>query len=361
MAHHPDRDEEYAAFLAAEATPLTRAAWQLAGGDRDAAAELLQTALVKTYLAWPRIGPAGALEHTLGAMGAAEVPDADAPADVPLDVDHLLAEGRNAARGRRMGWTVAGLASLAVLASVVTPVLIASTVPPIPTAAPSTSPPVTASPSPTATPAPDLAGSPWQVAGFDGVAFGPSRTMTIQFDGGLASGFSGCTDYRASYTSDGDRLRFDDLPRAATGCPGEAGRQEKAFLAALKRVHGVRTGLNGPVLVTEDSSPAVALIPLTPDAATWRLTDSEITLTVQDDRLSGRTGCGDYAADLVRSGDTWTVSNPTLTSVVRCPHAANERAARYLERLGQVSAAQLDASRLTLSGPGKDLTFTVAG
>lgn len=373
MAQHTDRDAEFSAFLADDSGPLARAAWQVADGDRDAASEVLQSALVKTYVAWPRVGPDGALAHTLGLIGA---PGGDSsgtdPVDVDLDAEHVLAEGRNAVRGRRMGWTVAGLATLAVVASIVTPVLIASTVPPVPTPPPVATP--SATPTPTATTASattpaSLEGTPWQVAGFEGVAFAPGQTMTLQFDGAVASGFSGCNSFRADYDQNGDRLRFDHVAVGAMGCAGKVGREENAFLDALARVRVVEEGLNGPVLRDKDGAPMVALVPLTPDATTWHLAelagaeqlDSVITLTVAGDRLTGNSGCGTYTAGLSRDGDAWAVSDVELTSTVRCPQAANRRATRYLDLLGQATTAELDAFRLTLTGPDGELAFTVAG
>ncbi|HEX5334729.1 MAG TPA: SigE family RNA polymerase sigma factor [Propionicimonas sp.] len=47
----PRQDAEYTAFVRAASVSLTRTAWLLTG-DTDLAAELVQEALVKTYLAW---------------------------------------------------------------------------------------------------------------------------------------------------------------------------------------------------------------------------------------------------------------------------------------------------------------------
>lgn len=47
------RDEEFAAFMAASTPALARTAWLLCG-DAHLADELVQQALVRTYLAWPR-------------------------------------------------------------------------------------------------------------------------------------------------------------------------------------------------------------------------------------------------------------------------------------------------------------------
>ena len=50
----PRQDAEYTAFVRSASGSLTRTAWLLTG-DADLAAELVQEALVKTYLAWRRV------------------------------------------------------------------------------------------------------------------------------------------------------------------------------------------------------------------------------------------------------------------------------------------------------------------
>ena len=48
------RDEEFTQFVRSASGSLSWTAYLLTG-EKDAAAELLQEALVKTYLAWPRV------------------------------------------------------------------------------------------------------------------------------------------------------------------------------------------------------------------------------------------------------------------------------------------------------------------
>jgi RNA polymerase sigma-70 factor (sigma-E family) len=48
-----DHDAEFAAFMLTASPPLARLAWLLCG-DEHRAEELVQQALVRTYLAWPR-------------------------------------------------------------------------------------------------------------------------------------------------------------------------------------------------------------------------------------------------------------------------------------------------------------------
>ncbi|HVY08956.1 MAG TPA: SigE family RNA polymerase sigma factor [Mycobacteriales bacterium] len=50
-----ERDEEFRAYVVARRAPLVRTATFLACGDHHAAEDLVQTALMKMYVAWPRV------------------------------------------------------------------------------------------------------------------------------------------------------------------------------------------------------------------------------------------------------------------------------------------------------------------
>jgi RNA polymerase sigma-70 factor (sigma-E family) len=52
-----NRDEQFPAYVAAKRGQLVRTAAFLASGDRFAAEDLVQTALMRLYLAWPRVRP----------------------------------------------------------------------------------------------------------------------------------------------------------------------------------------------------------------------------------------------------------------------------------------------------------------
>lgn len=56
------RDDDFVAFVDARSTSLLRTARLLVAGDQQAAEDLLQTALEKAYVAWPRIQRKGAEE-----------------------------------------------------------------------------------------------------------------------------------------------------------------------------------------------------------------------------------------------------------------------------------------------------------
>jgi RNA polymerase sigma-70 factor (sigma-E family) len=57
-----ERDAAFTGFVEQSSPSLLRTAWLLTG-DHHAAHELVQAALVKTYVAWPRVRPEGALAY----------------------------------------------------------------------------------------------------------------------------------------------------------------------------------------------------------------------------------------------------------------------------------------------------------
>jgi RNA polymerase sigma-70 factor (sigma-E family) len=62
------RDEEFRAYVTASRGPLLRTATFLSSGDRHAAEDLVQTALMRVYVAWPRVRPQTVDAYTRKAM-----------------------------------------------------------------------------------------------------------------------------------------------------------------------------------------------------------------------------------------------------------------------------------------------------
>ena len=57
-------------------------------------------------------------------------------------------------------------------------------------------------------------------------------TLVLQTDG-TASGWSGCNNYRAPYTLEGDKLHFGAIVSAVSPCTGTLAEQEHRYLEAL--------------------------------------------------------------------------------------------------------------------------------
>ncbi|WP_315096282.1 SigE family RNA polymerase sigma factor [uncultured Cellulomonas sp.] len=85
-----DRDAEFTAFMAAASPALARTAWLLCG-DTHRAEELVQQALVRTYLAWPTARERDPLAYTRRTLANLRIDTwrkhrrevLTAPADVP--------------------------------------------------------------------------------------------------------------------------------------------------------------------------------------------------------------------------------------------------------------------------------------
>ena len=67
-----DRDAEFTAFATQAREPLARLAWLLCG-DTHQAAELVQTALVRTYVAWPRAREGDPLRYARRVLSNARI------------------------------------------------------------------------------------------------------------------------------------------------------------------------------------------------------------------------------------------------------------------------------------------------
>lgn len=90
-----------------------------------------------------------------------------------------------------------------------------------------------------AEPAPVLAGPTWHVTGYNNgrqAVVSPllGTALTLRFADGAVQGFAGCNTFRASYTSEGDRLAIGPVATTRKSCSGEGVmQQEREFLAAL--------------------------------------------------------------------------------------------------------------------------------
>jgi heat shock protein HslJ len=90
-----------------------------------------------------------------------------------------------------------------------------------------------------AEPPPTLEGVTWKVTGFNNgrqavVSPRTGTTVTLSFENGKVTGTTGCTTFRAPYTSEGNRLSIGPAATTRKMCPAEGVmEQERQFLAAL--------------------------------------------------------------------------------------------------------------------------------
>jgi len=102
-----------------------------------------------------------------------------------------------------------------------------------------------------AEPAPSLAGSIWEVAGFNNgrhavVSPVAGTVLTLSFENGSVRGHAGCNSFRAPYRADGDRITIGHAATTRMACASKAVMdQEREFLAALESttLWSVRAGV----------------------------------------------------------------------------------------------------------------------
>ena len=87
------RSGDFAEFARSAATRLTRTAYLLSG-DRDTAADLVQEALVRTYVAWPRVRRDEALAYARRVLVNLNIDRLRRGAAVPMElVDRAVPDG----------------------------------------------------------------------------------------------------------------------------------------------------------------------------------------------------------------------------------------------------------------------------
>lgn len=158
--------------------------------------------------------------------------------EVPVDLEFVLDSGREAVRGRRLGWTLAGITVLGLVVSVVTPILIAGMVPAVP--APATSPVPTVAASPASAPDPD--GITWRLVRWTGGTGNPNPGGTLLVRGTEASGTTACGTFTAELARAPGSWRMSAFQLRTHSCPLQADRASSRYLEALGAVTAATVG-----------------------------------------------------------------------------------------------------------------------
>jgi putative lipoprotein len=111
-----------------------------------------------------------------------------------------------------------------------------------------------------------LAGTSWTVTNINngrqavvGTVTGSVVTMAFDRDG-RAHGSTGCNQFTAAYTGEGDALRFDGVATTRRACGDPAlEEQEQAFLRAIASVVAVRFDGTHVALLDADGAMAIVL------------------------------------------------------------------------------------------------------
>ncbi|MBL0167733.1 MAG: META domain-containing protein [Propionivibrio sp.] len=166
-------------------------------------------------------------------------------------------------------------------------------------------------------------GPSWQLAarGTQGAGVGASekRAVTARFEGGRVSGFSGCNRFMGSYTIDRASVLIGPLAGTMMACPEPQMAIEKAFLGALTGT--LRYAISGDQLTLTPAAGAPLVFQAEPaptlQGVTWSVTGfnngrqavvgpllgTELTLTFDQGRVYGSSGCNTYRAAYTSEGN----------------------------------------------------------
>lgn len=81
-----------------------------------------------------------------------------------------------------------------------------------------------------------LDGTSWTLVEGMEITIPDDIEMTLQFEGGRASGSGGCNRFMGGYEEDGQSVSFGQLASTRMACPEEIMSAETAYLAALESV-----------------------------------------------------------------------------------------------------------------------------
>ncbi len=228
--------------------------------------------------------------------------------------------------------------------------------------------------------APPLDGTAWVVTAINSSPTLSGKQPTIGFGAGLYSGTTGCNSYSGEVTISGASVRLAPAVVTAMACLDEqVMTQEAQFLAVLATVTTARTTSTGIELLNAAGQALLSLaVAPTPSSrpligTTWTLTTirtgtsatsvvsgSSVTLTLADDRYSGK-ACNSFGGDLTISGDQIGFGTPHSTKTA-CPSAAlTAQEAAVLGSLATLTTWTNTGDSLALSSPdGSGLDFVAS-
>ena len=206
-----------------------------------------------------------------------------------------------------------------------------------------------------------LRGEPWVLTSGLDVDGWKASAPSARF-GDVLSGSSGCNQYTAAYTLDGDRMRLELESVSRMACEPPASTVERDYLAAIERVAGWRVDDGTLVLLDGDDDELLRFEVASP-VGRWevtgvRLPDSvssplpETTLTATfdaDGKLSGDAGCNPYTTTYRAQRGTIEIAEPAGGRMMcETPEGVMEQERAYLAALPTAATYTVDGSNLSL-------------
>ncbi len=212
-----------------------------------------------------------------------------------------------------------------------------------------------------------LEGSTWRLLEISGkVPEGLARlerAVSVQFEDGLARGFSGCNNFSGGYQQEGNRLQLGQLASTMMACPEPGSSIENAFRAAF--AGSFNFTIDGDqLLVSAESGESLQFERVPPpqlDGSAWKVTsfnnnrqavigvigDPEITLVFGAEEVSGSAGCNRFWGSYTVDGNSITFS-PLASTRMACPEELMEQEQLFLAALASVVSWRVDGNVLDM-------------
>lgn len=211
-----------------------------------------------------------------------------------------------------------------------------------------------------------IEGASWKLVGAPGLAPATlsslERGVTVNFEAGRVTGFSGCNSFTGAYSLEANRLGFGQLAGTMMACPEPAMAVEQAFLGAMRGASFAASIAGDRLTLT---SPAGAQLTFAkqaaqrPEGRTWDVTGynngrqavvgpktgTRITATFDQGTVSGEAGCNTYRATYSIDGNRIAIGKIGASRMM-CEAPVMDQEREFLAALETASTWSIDAGGL---------------
>ncbi len=228
-----------------------------------------------------------------------------------------------------------------------------------------------------------LEGTNWMLESLRGESALSETTVTVEFQvDSKMSGSTGCNNYNAAYTTDGDMITISPGAITLMACPTPIMAQESAFLDVLASATTYK--IEGDEMELKDASGAViakfsSLEPVSLEWSSWQvigynngkqavvivIIGTEIIANFgEDGTLSGSAGCNDYNASYEFDRDNISIG-PAASTRMFCQEREGimEQEVQYLAALETAATYIIEVDKMEMRTAEGALaaTFQAAG
>ena len=212
-----------------------------------------------------------------------------------------------------------------------------------------------------------LEGTAWQLEEIGGPkpvsAQGLARPVTLRFESGRLSGYSGCNNFSGGYRIEDGRLAVGPVASTQMACPEPGASIERAFHQALAGT--LQYSIDGDALTLASASGATLRFGRQPPprlaGVKWKVTsfnngrqavvgvvgDSRLEISFDDGKVSGDAGCNTFHGNYT-SGDGTVAIGPLATSRRACEEPLMTQEREFLAALASAVKWSIDGNALDM-------------